>query len=580
MVQTALVKNGLLDRLKSGAEVWNHWRAQNPKELIDLAGADLRSRVLSGYDLSEVSLRGANLSYADLSQSTLINCDLAEANLSFCNLRGASLIAANLFNANLSHANLLNANLLTAMMRKANLSSVDLRGHDLRGQDLRGATLRGANLSNLDLRGQDFSQANLKACKLRDTNLSRVILSGADLSDTDLSTCVLELTNFRRTKLINASLRGLDLTGYNFSEADMRDADLRSCTLGKAVLDGADISGAKLWNIHSRGWSIRNIKCERASWDEKGTEVTHYAAHQFEQLFADKATIEMRYEKRLTSNEIATLPFLIEHLEAVHWGCTLRLKAIDNTPGKTRVTLVVEDPGSHNPSQLEASLKEEANRLQSLPFSLQSEPRLKIELREALSAIKEKFWPRLLEISTQQSADHVRHLAILFMDLKGFSNWPEQIRHEKLSLFRELLKPVLKMWQASYPNMEGDSLRATFPNVSAAISCACMIQRVIGGAGFGVRVGLDLGEVRVAHNVVTDQPDLEGNAVNFAARLESLAETGQVLASETIRHHAEQDRTKFEFYPLELRLKKGVGDKKAGDAVLCYAVELRNDNFM
>ena len=574
VVQAPMAKQGHLARLKLGAKQWNQWRENNPKETISLEGADLSGAVLSGYNLSQMSLKGVNFAYADLSKATLIASDMSRANLSFCNLRGAKLIAANLSEANLSHSNLRDANLLTTILNQANLSKVDLRGHDMRGQDLRGANLSGTNLADQNLDGQDFTNSDLNHAVLTRASMRNAVLTRANLSDTDMSSCKLEGCNLRYSFMDKAVLRGQNLAGFNLSGAILSNADLRECDLTGARLDEANISGAKLWKVQTKGWSIRNIQCTHASWDEKSIESTHYAQNRFELLFADKLQVALKYDRGLTGVELATLPFLIEHLEAAHWGCVLRLKSIDNTPGNVRVNLIVDDTGSHNPSTLEASLRKEANQLQSIQFSMQSEKKLQLQLRESLSEIKDKFWPRLLELSANEKSEHMRHLTVLFMDLKDFSKWPEKIRHEKLRLFRGLLQPVLKKWDASYPNMEGDSLRATFPNVSAALCCACMAQKVLTGAEFGVRIGLDLGEVRVMHNVVTDQPDLEGEAVNFAARLEAMAESGEVIVSEVVKHYAEQTTEAFEFTARQAKLLKAVGDKKAGDTIVCYSVEM------
>ncbi|AKE52306.1 Pentapeptide repeat protein [Kangiella geojedonensis] len=564
-------KEELYKILVQGADVWNKWRKDNAKEEIILDGLDLRGLDLSDCDLSEASFVGANIAYADLKNSVLIASNLTDANLCYCNLSNAKLIAANLKQANMSHANLLHANLLTAICHRTDLSNVDLRDHDLRGQDLREANLSGADLRGQNLEGLDMHGAKLIGTKMERVNLRDTNLNGADLSDVDLSNCNIDGVTFKNANLSNVNLSSQNLAGFNLSKVNLQGADLRSANLSKANLDGAKLSSSKLWQVQTNGWSIRNIECSHASWDQRGRDFTHYSPNQFEKLFSDKITFTLRYQRMLSYQDLATLPFLIEHLEASYWGCKLRIRDIRNEPGDTRAILVVEDTGGLNPSVLESSLQQEADKLQSIQISLQSERKLQFEIRESLQAIKDKYWPKLLELSEIDSDAKTRRLAVLFTDLKGFSNWNEDERTDKLSLFRGLLKPVLKKWNASYPNMEGDSLRATFQSVEQSLHCAAMMQRVLAGAGFSLRIGLDIGEVKITHNEITEQLDIEGDAINFAARLEGMADSGQVLVSENVRHYAIQSDAPFNFKEHRLALKKAVGDKQAGDTIVCYS---------
>ncbi|WP_251360089.1 pentapeptide repeat-containing protein [Kangiella sp. TOML190] len=569
----SLSREALLDLLGAGSFVWNEWRHKNPKAKIVLDGEDLRGMDLSDVDLSEVSLVKANLAYSDLKNAILIATNLSQANLCYCNLNNAKLIAANLYQTNLSHANVLHANFLTAMCHQADFSNVDFKDQDLRGQNLKGANLSGADLRQQNLEGIDLRQAKLIGANLDGVNLIDANMEGANLSDVDLSSCQLTGASMHHAILNNCNLSRLDLSDFNFSGSSLRGADLRESNLSKANLDGVDLSSAKLWQIQSKGWSIRGLSCTHASWDQRGREYTHYTKNQFEKLFADKISFQLYYQRLLSYQDLATLPFLIEHLEASFWGCKLRIREVRNEPGDTQVVLVVEDTGGLNPSMLEASLQQEADKLQSIQISLQSERKLQSEIRESMQEIKDRYWPKLLELSEQDSDAKMRRMAVLFTDLKGFSNWDKQERTERLSLFRGLLKPVMKQWQASYPNMEGDSLRATFSTISQALQCAAMMQKVLTGAGFVVRIGLDVGDVKITHNEITEQLDIEGDALNFAARLESMAAPGEVLVSENVRHYALQADAPFLFKEQRLALKKSVGERQAGDMVVCFIAQ-------
>src|SRR5690606_12734253 len=151
-------------------------------------------------------------------------------------------------------------------------------------------------------------------------------------------------------------------------------------------------TGAKLWKITTAGWAISNILCGFAYWDQAGKEKTVYRNHEFERIFSEFITIELRYPYRLADHELATLPIFTEHLAAVHWGIILRLKSISDVAGGALVQFVVEEVGSHNPTELKAKLQGEADRIQLAQLVLRSNTQLHLQLKEKIAAIREEFW--------------------------------------------------------------------------------------------------------------------------------------------------------------------------------------------
>ncbi|HIK08554.1 MAG TPA: pentapeptide repeat-containing protein [Trichormus sp. M33_DOE_039] len=96
---------------------------------------------------------------------------------------------------------------------------------------------------NSDLSGKDFSRANLSNKDLSGRNLSYANLSGADLSDTFMHKVI---------------LRGADLSEANLFRANLLLADLREANLRAANLIGADLSGADLRGADLTGARIRS----------------------------------------------------------------------------------------------------------------------------------------------------------------------------------------------------------------------------------------------------------------------------------------------------------------------------------
>lgn len=571
----ATPENPQLDLLQKGRAAWNDWRASNPGAVIDLRGADLSGRDLSDFNFAHALLQEANFSRSTLRGATFISANLSRANFSHADLSRANLIAATLIETDLSYAQLSDTRLLTAVLRRINLAHVDLRGLDLQSLDLRGANLTGANLADQNLQQQDLSGANLSQADLRGANLARANLAKANLHQAELAGATLAQANLQDCLLTQVDLSGHDLSKARLRGANLGDSDLRNTNLSNAELDRADLTGAKLCKLVTQGWSIKGISCKHAYWDREATRKTSYNKGEFERLYSDAIKLELRYDRRLSATDIATLPFVIEHLEASHWGCLLRLKSIEEIAGGAVITLVVEEVGSHSPSVLAQQLNEQIAQLILAQNSLRDDKALQLALKESLSEVKNKIWPRLLELAAEHKASQARHLTVLFMDLKNFSHWDDRQISENLALFRGLIKPVLQKWGAGHPNMEGDSLRATFQNARTGLECACMLQQVLSGAGFALRIGMDLGPVRVSYNEVTEEADLEGHTVNFAARLESVAQPGQILVTEAIWHYTEKYHEDFEFSPLTLKLDKDVGKLRAGDDVLCYSVKKR-----
>ena len=94
-------------------------------------------------------------------------------------------------------------------------------------------------------------------------------------------------------------------------------------------------------------------------------------------------------------------------------------------------------------------------------------------------------------------------------------------------------------------NTSGDGLIAEFPSVVEAVGAAVAIQRKLNADpdGLPFRIGLHLGDV------IVEGPDLLGDGVNLAARLQEIAPEGGIFASKQVIDHA-QGRLAAEFRAL------------------------------
>lgn len=160
-----------VDRLRSGVELWNAWRADwhlTPDlrdanlELVQAVGADL-----SGCDCRGANLFGARLTRANLQHSSFEGAVLRQTFLAEARLDGATFDYADLGNSEMKSCQALGAieqprydrtfsttfrraSLKGCYVDEATLVSVDFADADLRNARLNGTTFRRANFTGAD----------------------------------------------------------------------------------------------------------------------------------------------------------------------------------------------------------------------------------------------------------------------------------------------------------------------------------------------------------------------------------------------------------------------------------------------
>lgn len=132
-----------------------------------------------------------------------------------------------------------------------------------------------------------------------------------------------------------------------------------------------------------------------------------------------------------------------------------------------------------------------------------------------------------------------RLTAVLAADVVGYSALMDQNRDgalKALNAFREeALMPALAAHDGRLIKSMGDGWIAEFQSASSAADCAIAIQTAIKSAEIQLRIGIHTGEV------VSEGDDIFGDGINIAARLEALADPGQILVSDTA--HNSLDRS-------------------------------------
>ena len=130
--------------------------------------------------------------------------------------------------------------------------------------------------------------------------------------------------------------------------------------------------------------------------------------------------------------------------------------------------------------------------------------------------------------------------AILYADVAEYSRLTgedEDGTHILLREFLDFISSCVIEHQGNVVHYAGDAVLADFGTVTNALRCAVDIQDELETRNDGIaevrkvqfRIGVNLGEV------IEDRGEIYGDGVNIAARLEGLAEPGEVCISEAVR---------------------------------------------
>jgi TolB-like protein/class 3 adenylate cyclase/Tfp pilus assembly protein PilF len=136
-----------------------------------------------------------------------------------------------------------------------------------------------------------------------------------------------------------------------------------------------------------------------------------------------------------------------------------------------------------------------------------------------------------------------RLAAILAADVVGYSRLIEQDEAGTLAVLKKrrkgILKPLVEEHHGRIVKVMGDGVLVEFASAVNAVACAVELQQRMASANDGLpegqrivlRIGINVGDV------VVEGGDLYGDGVNIAARLQAMAEPGEIYVSQTVRGH-------------------------------------------
>jgi TolB-like protein len=136
--------------------------------------------------------------------------------------------------------------------------------------------------------------------------------------------------------------------------------------------------------------------------------------------------------------------------------------------------------------------------------------------------------------------------AIMAADVVGYGRLMEQDEagtFQRLRAHRkELFEPEIEQRNGRVFKLVGDGLFAEFASVVDAVECAVILQRGMAQRNsklpvdqrINIRIGLHIGDV------IVEDSDRHGDAVNVAARLQQLADPGGICVSRSVMDHVKQ----------------------------------------
>ena len=193
------------------------------------------------------------------------------------------------------------------------------------------------------------------------------------------------------------------------------------------------------------------------------------------------------------------------------------------------------------------------------------------EIAAQLVDLKSEYLDHLRESSAQFIKNELELRAVIFLDVSGFSRMGHVERQKLVDMLRGLTPTLLG--DAFDINMWGDSVVATYKDANHALESATRFIRHLAVDKMDVRIGMAWGEIRARFNPATGRRDIDGDAVNFAARLEPMAPVGGILVS-TEFGGLNIDERQFELIPVELEVKKPFWGVEVGDKFRAYRVRI------
>lgn len=171
-----------------------------------------------------------------------------------------------------------------------------------------------------------------------------------------------------------------------------------------------------------------------------------------------------------------------------------------------------------------------------------------------------------------------RERTVMFMDIRGFTHWSERQSPENvvnlLSKFYQMTETILTSYETIKFKFSADEVMAVFPTPDSAIYAAIelrnQVNQLLSSEHLGVGIGLHNGLLveGLLGSTGVKFYDVIGDTVNTAKRIESVAQSGEVLISENVRNMIGQT--------ISTGTKREISVKGKENPLVIYPLEDRN----
>ena len=157
-------------------------------------------------------------------------------------------------------------------------------------------------------------------------------------------------------------------------------------------------------------------------------------------------------------------------------------------------------------------------------------------------------------------ARQTRLSAVLMADIVGYTSLMERDSDGTVSAWQSarsnVVEPQMAAYRGEIVKYTGDGFLAEFSSVQNALECALTMQSAFDESPLKFRMAVNLGDV------IHDGVDIHGEGVNIAARMEGLAEPGDICVTAIVRDSL-RNRVPVTFDALGLQTLKNVSEPVA-----------------
>ncbi|MCB9995683.1 MAG: pentapeptide repeat-containing protein [Rhodospirillales bacterium] len=232
--QASILKLGNLEKLNG--------------QKVDFSGLEFKEIDLSGLDLSGSNFSDAKFYKVKMHDSKFDNVNFSGAEMRQPEMKNSSFTNSDFKKVKITHANIEDTDFTNADFKDAFFAYSIGKNVDFTNSNFQGAKFFFKEYENINLSNADFTNAlphRLDGMKLEGTKLNKIqraefgedsSYEGVDLSGFDLSESDLRGVNLKNVKFVNTDLSGANLTWSHDGPTNLQGADMTGANLNNTLM--------------------------------------------------------------------------------------------------------------------------------------------------------------------------------------------------------------------------------------------------------------------------------------------------------------------------------------------------------